>query len=117
MSGERPVPQPTVKVIEVWQEPNRRWRWHYLEPSRDGQPLTFQSNKEYDSREAALRRATIAPPGVVVLAPGAAGPDRRVLTRGRLLLLGLLTLVVLVLWPRRRRFQTSPGFEHDRQGH
>ena len=117
MSGERPVPQPTVRVIEVWQEPNRRWRWQYLEPSRDGWPLAFRSNREYDSREAALRSATTAYPGVLVLDPGPAAADRRVLTRGRLLLLGLLALVVLVLWPRRRRSQASPGFEHDRQGH
>ena len=119
MSGEPPVPQPTVKVIELWQEPSRRWRWHYLEPSRDGQPLTFQSNKEYDSREAALQSATTAYPGVLVIERRAAGAGsaRRGLTRGRLLLLALLTLVVLVLWPRRRRSHGRPGFERDRQGH
>jgi hypothetical protein len=104
MSGDSPLPQPTVRVIELWQEPSRLWRWQYLEPSGDGRPLAFQSNKEYETREAALRSATTAYPGVVVIQPGAAGagPARWGLTRDRLLLLALLAVAVLVLWPRRR---------------
>jgi hypothetical protein len=97
--GPRPVPP----VIEVWQEPDRRWRWRYLEPSGDGQPLAFRSNREYDSREAALRSATTAYPDVAVVADQdrAAGAAHH--RRGRLVALALLALVVLVLWPRRRR--------------
>lgn len=104
MSDQRPPPT-SLPVIEVWQEPNRRWRWQYLEPSGDGQPLAFHSNREYDSQQAALASATTAYPGVTVLKPATAGPGRspRRARRRRLLLLLLLGLVVLVLWPRRPR--------------
>lgn len=104
MSDQRPPPT-SLPVIEVWQEPNRLWRWQYLEPSGDGQPLAFHSNKEYDSQEAALASATTAYPGVTVLEPATAGSgrSRRRGRRRRLLLLLLLGLVVVVLWPRRQR--------------
>ena len=109
MSGDPPAAQPTMQVIQVWQEPSRLWRWQYLEPSGDGRPLAFQSNKEFESREATLRSATTAYPGVLVTQPrvAAAGPARRRRTRDRLLLLALLTVAVLVLWRRRRR--AAPG--------
>jgi hypothetical protein len=103
MSGDRPAGQPTMQVIQVWQEPSRLWRWQYLEPSGDGRPLAIMSNKEYETREAALRSATTAYPGVLVTQPRAAGagPARRRRTRDRLLLLALLAVAVLVLWRRR----------------
>jgi hypothetical protein len=101
VSGHDPGPRPAPPVIEVWQEPNRLWRWRYLEPSGDGQPLAFRSNKEYESREAALRSATTAYPDVAVLQPEAAAATGG--RRRRLLVLVVLGLVVLVLWPRRRR--------------
>jgi hypothetical protein len=105
MSDQRPPPI-SLPVIEVWQEPNRLWRWQYLEPSGDSQPLAFHSNKEYDSQEAALASATTAYPGVTVLEPATTGlGHRRRARRRRLLLLLLLGLVVLVLWPRRPRPQ------------
>lgn len=109
MSGPGPARPPAPPVIELWQEPSRLWRWRYLEPSQDGQPLVFRSNKEYESREAALRSATTAYPGVLVTQPrvAGAGPARRRRTRDRLLLLALLTVAVLVLWRRRRR--AAPG--------
>jgi hypothetical protein len=109
MSGDRPAGQPTMQVIQVWQEPSRLWRWQYLEPSGDGRPLAILSNKEYETREAALRSATTAYPGVLVTQPRAAGagPARRRRTRDRLLLLALLAVAVLVLWRRRRRAQPS----------
>ena len=69
MSGDRPVAQPTMQVIQVWQEPSRLWRWMYLEPSGDGRPLAIMSNKEFETREAALRSATTAYPGVLVTQP------------------------------------------------
>ena len=102
MSGHRPGPQPVPPVIELWQEPNRLWRWWYLAPSDDGRPLAFRSNKEYGSREAALRSATTAYPDVAVLQPPAAGTARG-RWRRRLLLLVVLALVVLVLRPRRQQ--------------
>jgi hypothetical protein len=104
MSGD-PGPGPAPPVIEVWQEPNRLWRWRYLEPSQDGRPLAFLSNKEYGSREAALRSATTAYPDVAVLQSPAAGTarGRRGRRRRRLLLLAVLVLVILVLRPRRQR--------------
>lgn len=102
MSDHGPSPEPALPVIEVWQEPNRRWRWRYLEPSQNGRPLAFRSNREYDSREAALRSATTAYPDVAVLQPPAAGAARG-RRRRRLLLLVVLVLVVLVLRPRRQR--------------
>jgi hypothetical protein len=118
MSDDSPVQQPTVRVIELWQEPSRLWRWRYLEPSGDGRPLAFQSHKEYETREAALRSATTAYPDVLVLereAAGAGGP-RRGRTRDRLLLVALVAVVVLVLWPRRRPGHADPAFEPGRQG-
>ena len=100
----RPGPEPTRRVIELWQEPNQRWRWRYLEPSSDSRPRAFTSNKEYDSRQAALASATTAYPGVLVRQPPADGSGRgRGRLRDRLRLLVLLGLVLLVLWPRRRR--------------
>jgi hypothetical protein len=103
MSDQRPPPT-SLPVIEVWQEPNRLWRWQYLEPSGDSQPLAFHSNKEYDSQEAALASATTAYPGVTVLEPATAGLGHRRRARRRgLLLLLLVGLVVVVLWPRRQR--------------
>jgi hypothetical protein len=107
MSNPSPGSRPAVPVIQVWQEPNRLWRWRYLEPSENGQPLAFRSNKDYQSREAALRSATTAYPGVLVLEredrrPGA-GHARRGRARARLLALAVLGLLVLVLWPSRRR--------------
>jgi hypothetical protein len=111
MSGNSPGAQPTVRTIELWQEPSRLWRWQYLEPSRDGRPLAFQSNKEYETREAALHSATTAYPGVLVVQPPAAGagPARWGRTRNRLLLLALVAVAVLVLWPRRRPTAREPG--------
>ena len=103
MSDQRPPPT-SLPLIEVWQEPNRRWRWQYLEPSGDGQPLAFHSNRKYDSQEAALASATTAYPGVTVLEPATAGLGRRRRARRRCLLLLLLVgLMVVVLWPRRQR--------------
>jgi hypothetical protein len=96
-------PRPALPVIQVWQEPNRLWRWRYLEPSRDGQPLAFRSNKDYQSREAALHSATTAYPDVLVLEREAAGAGPAPWGRGRLLLVALVVMAVLVLWPRRRR--------------
>jgi hypothetical protein len=106
MSGDRPVAQPTMQVIQVWQEPSRLWRWQYLEPSGDGRPLAIMSNKEFETREAALRSATTAYPGVLVIRPreGATGSSRWGRTRDRLLLLALL-----VLWPRRRPAAYGPS--------
>ena len=103
MSDQRPPPT-SLPLIEVWQEPNRLWRWQYLEPSGDSQPLAFHSNKEYDSQETALASATTAYPGVTVLEPATAGLGRRRRARRRrLLLLLLVGLMVVVLWPRRQR--------------
>jgi hypothetical protein len=118
MSDPSLGPRPALPVIQVWQEPNQLWRWRYLEPSSDGQPLAFRSNKEYESREAALRSATTAYPDVLVLErePAGAGHARRGLTRNRLLLVALVAVVVLVLWPRRRPAARGPSFESDRQG-
>lgn len=105
MSDQRPPPT-SLPVIEVWQEPNRLWRWQYLEPSGDGQPLAFHSNKEYDSQEAALASATTAYPGVAVLEPATAGlGHQHRARRRRLLLLLLVGLLVFLLWPRRARPQ------------
>jgi hypothetical protein len=102
MSGDNPQPHGRVPVIELWQEPSRLWRWRYLESSGDGRSLAFLSNKEYESREVALRSATTAYPDVAVLQPDSTAGDRRH-ARDRLLLLALLALAVLLLWPRRRR--------------
>jgi hypothetical protein len=102
MSGDHP--EAPARVLEVWQEPSRLWRWRYLEPSSNAWPLEFLSNKEYESRELALRSATTAYPGVAVVERGAARPGaRRRAARDRLLLLLLLVVVALLLWPRRRR--------------
>jgi hypothetical protein len=105
MSDPSLGPRPALPVIQMWQEPSLLWRWRYLEPSQAGQPLAFRSNKDYQSREAALHSATTAYPDVLVLEREAAGPagSRRGRTRGRLLLVALVALAVLVLWPRRRR--------------
>jgi len=107
VSDPSPGPRPAVPVIQVWQEPNRLWRWRYLEPSGDGQPLAFRSNKDYESREAALRSATTAYPDVLVLERedqrAGAGHARWSRTRNRLLLVAVVAVVVFVLWPRRRR--------------
>jgi hypothetical protein len=106
MSGHGPARPPAPPVIELWQEPSRLWRWGYLEPSRHGQPLVFRSNKEYESREAALHSATTAYPEVAVLQhPAVEAAHGR---RGRLVVLALLVLAVLVLWPRRRRRPRRP---------
>ena len=103
MTDQRVTPT-SLPVIEVWQEPNRLWRWQYLEPSGDGQPLAFHSNKEYDSQETALASATTAYPGVTVLEPATTGLGHRRRARRRgLLLLLLVGLMVVVLWPRRQR--------------
>jgi hypothetical protein len=92
-------------VIELWQAPDRLWRWRYLEPSGDGRILAFLSNKEYESREAALRSATTAYPQVAVSEPGGTARRRSATawTRDRRVQLGLVALAVAVLWPRRRR--------------
>jgi hypothetical protein len=121
MSDPSPGLRPALPVIQVWQEPNQLWRWRYLEPSENGQPRAFRSNKDYESREAALRSATTAYPDVLVLEREAAGVGRARWgrTRNRLLLLllvALVAVVVLVFWPRRRRAARGPAFESDRQG-
>jgi len=103
-----PAPQPTRPVLELWQEPNRRWRWRYLEPSGDSRPLAFSSNKDYDSRQAALASATTAYPGVTVLAPPDGDGRHRGRARRRLLLLARAVVVVWVLRPRRRRPRRAP---------
>lgn len=107
MSDPSRGPRPALPVIQVWQEPNLLWRWRYLEPSQDGQALAFRSNKDYQSREAALHSATTAYPDVLVLVlereAAGAGPARRGRPRGRLLLVAVVAVAVLVLWPRRRR--------------
>jgi hypothetical protein len=105
--SDPPGPRPAVPVIQVWQEPDRRWRWRYLEPSSDGQPVAFRST-------------TTAYPDVLVLERedqrAGAGHTRRGLTRNRLLLVALVAVVVLVLWPRRRPAARGPLLESDRQG-
>ena len=108
MSGA-PGPGETGKVIEVWQAPDRLWRWRYFEPSGDGRVLAFLSNREYESREAALRSATTAYPEVTVREAGGGRDHPRdsrfapAWPRDRRVQLGLVALAVVVLWPRRRR--------------
>jgi hypothetical protein len=116
-------------VIELWQAPDRLWRWRYVEPSSDGRVLAFLSNKEYESRDLALRSATTAYPEVTVrdagvtavgsrlargdwtakrqVAADAAG-RRRVQPRDLLTVLGLVALAVVLLWSRRRCSRRSP---------
>ena len=109
MSGDRADPRAPARVLEVWQDPDRLWRWRYLEPSGDGRPLAFLSNKEFESREVALRSATTAYPGVPVVERDS-GARRAHGRRGRhrLLLLVLLAVAVFLLWPRRRRMSSRP---------
>jgi hypothetical protein len=116
MSGGDPGPGATGKVIELWQAPDRLWRWRYVEPSGDGRVLAFLSNKEYESREAALRSATTAYPevtvreaGVAARGPTLAGRFAPARARDRLVQLGLVALAVAVLWPRRRRKVLAGG--------
>jgi hypothetical protein len=113
-------------VIEVWQAPDRLWRWRYLEPSGDGRALAFLGNKEYESREAALRSATTAYPEVtayettaaaVASHPGRRAAERpevtdtagrrRVHLRDPLLVLGLAALAVVLVWLRRGRSRST----------
>jgi hypothetical protein len=106
MSGNNPQLEGPVTVIELWQAPNRLWQWRYLEPSSDARPLTILSNKQYESREGALRSATTAYPGVAVVERNPAADVRHArhgLAGDRLLLLALLAVAVFLLWPRRRR--------------
>ncbi|HEX8132918.1 MAG TPA: hypothetical protein VF880_05765 [Actinomycetes bacterium] len=109
MSGDDPQLLGPVGVIELWREPSRLWRWRYLEPSADGRPLAFLSNKAYESQQAALHSATTAYPGVAVLQRDTPAGGGRRPNRHRLLLLALVALAVLLLWPRRRRRRPAPG--------
>jgi hypothetical protein len=93
-------------VIELWQAPDRRWRWRYLEPSADGRVLAFLSNKEYESRGAGMGGGPTPPPPRAVREPGVTargGGSATAWTRDRRVQLGIVALAVLVFWPRRRR--------------
>ena len=86
-------------TVELWRGGDTRWRWRYVEPGPDGQPLVLQANKHYASRDEALRSATTAYPGVPVRAR-VAPPRRR---RRRLGWLLGAALLAAVMAGRRRR--------------
>ena len=100
-------------IVEVWQEPNRFWRWRYIEPSPtgDGQ-VELYSNDVYEYSEQAGRAARTAYPGVTVLVlerPPDVSPEQARqregsprLRRATMALLGAM-LALLLLRMRRRR--------------
>jgi ubiquinol-cytochrome c reductase cytochrome b subunit len=52
--------------IEVWQEYGRVWRWRYLEPAADREPVVLVSNTDFPGRREAANAARAAYPGVPI---------------------------------------------------
>ncbi|MGW4589751.1 cytochrome bc1 complex cytochrome b subunit [Amycolatopsis thermoflava] len=64
-----PVPRPGKSVrparrLECWREPDRSWRWRYLEDRDGAKPLVLNGSKVYDSEQAAAEAAATAYPDV-----------------------------------------------------
>jgi hypothetical protein len=57
---ERPWPR-----VEIWRQPDGAWRWRYV--TRDGEErVELPSNEPDSSRDGAVRKASIAYPGVPI---------------------------------------------------
>lgn len=107
MSGGGPPVDGPGAVVELWRQPDGLWRWRYLEPADDSRPRAFLSNKEYETRELALRSATTAYPGVAVFQPASEPvPATRPASRLRVLVV-LAAVAMLVLWSRRRNREAA----------
>jgi hypothetical protein len=101
-------------IVEVWQEPNRFWRWRYVEPSPTGvPPVELYSNEVYEFKEQAARAARAAYPGIAVMElerPPEVSPQEERRREGsprlrRAMMAVLGAMVVLLLLRMRRRRQ------------
>jgi hypothetical protein len=81
-----------MSTVEVFQEPDGRWRWEYRDEHVD-----LKSNRTYGDRAAAVHAARIAYPDQ--FADGSRRPGQG--TGGFLVQL-LAIVLVIVVWRRRR---------------
>jgi hypothetical protein len=81
-----------MSTVEVFQEPDGRWRWGYREKHVD-----LKSNRTYGDRAAAMHAARIAYPDRL-----GAGSRRSAQGSGGCLVQLLAIMLVIVVWRRRR---------------
>lgn len=93
--------------LEVWQGPDRLWRWRYLQaPSPGGgHTLELLGNKHYPARELAVHAATTAYPEMAVrLLDGPTATPSGARQPGRYRrVIWWVAFAVLVAWPLVRR--------------
>lgn len=88
--------------VRVWQQPDRLWRWRWVQCDEDGEEQTsLTSHMAFDSVSEAVHSAQEAYPGVPVQMPDA-GRRRRPRRRfRRRLLAGAVAGAILLAWRRR----------------
>ena len=95
-----------MSVVEVYREPDGRWRWAYRESDRT---RALPSNEDYPGPAAARAAAAAAYPGVPIAERADDGPLARPAEGtpaggwARKVASWLAPVVVLVAWSRSRR--------------
>jgi hypothetical protein len=93
-----------VSVVEVYRQPNGRWRWRYRD-SPDTKALV--SNEDFDDPDAATASGRAAYPDVPISGPAEiSGPRRKGESSKDLaqrIATWLAPVVVLIAWSRSKR--------------
>lgn len=101
-------------AVQVWQQPDRLWRWRWAQQGTDGQEeASLLSHQSFLSEAEAVSSARVAYPGVPLQRPQPTAATR---SRSRRYLLLIVSVAAGVLVLRRMRRHGRSGLRFRRGG-